>query len=199
MFVYPFALRCAAGGAIRLVPAVRRLHSISLASRGVLARSSVRPLGCHIFSAPALAPSSAMRRAVAHRSHRWAWLSTATPPPAAAAAAAAAVGAAAPDSGVVPARRRQSKADREKLLAAEKSDEHSFTAVLRALSVNGLITVIKFAAYWKTGSSSMLAEAIHTLVDTGNQAILVIGLQQSRRVRAPRARGVVRVRVAERF
>ncbi|KAJ0412637.1 hypothetical protein ATCC90586_002267 [Pythium insidiosum] len=51
--------------------------------------------------------------------------------------------------------------------------------VLRAMAGNTAITILKTLAWLKTGSSAMLSEAIHSLVDTGNQAILILGLRQS--------------------
>jgi zinc transporter 9 len=51
--------------------------------------------------------------------------------------------------------------------------------VLRAIAGNGAITLIKTLCWLKTGSSAMLSEAIHSLVDTGNQAILILGLRQA--------------------
>ena len=43
---------------------------------------------------------------------------------------------------------------------------------------NLVITVLKFGVYLRTGSAAMLSEAVHTLVDSGNQAILLIGIRQ---------------------
>jgi cation diffusion facilitator family transporter len=50
-------------------------------------------------------------------------------------------------------------------------------AVLGALFANGLITVLKFIAAAMTGSSGMMAEALHSLADTTNQIFLLLGLR----------------------
>jgi cation diffusion facilitator family transporter len=50
-------------------------------------------------------------------------------------------------------------------------------AVLGALFANGLITVLKFVAAVMTGSSGMMAEALHSLADTTNQVFLLLGLR----------------------
>lgn len=52
-------------------------------------------------------------------------------------------------------------------------------AVYAALVGNLAIAVIKFAAAMLTGSSAMLSEAIHSLVDTGNQALLLYGMHRA--------------------
>ncbi len=50
-------------------------------------------------------------------------------------------------------------------------------AVLGALFANGIITILKFIAAVMTGSSGMMAEALHSLADTTNQVFLLLGLR----------------------
>ena len=56
-------------------------------------------------------------------------------------------------------------------------------AVIAALAANLGIAIAKFAAFLITGSASMLAESVHSLADTGNEALLLIGSGRSRRAR----------------
>ena len=53
--------------------------------------------------------------------------------------------------------------------------------IYAALAGNAGITVTKFIASAVTGSSAMFAEAIHSVVDTGNQLLLLWGLKQARK------------------
>jgi len=57
----------------------------------------------------------------------------------------------------------------------------STKVVIAALVGNGLISVTKFAASMYTGSSAMMSEGIHSVVDTCNQALLLYGIQRSNR------------------
>jgi cation diffusion facilitator family transporter len=50
-------------------------------------------------------------------------------------------------------------------------------AVLGALFANALIAVLKFVAAGITGSSGMMAEALHSVADTTNQVFLLLGLR----------------------
>ena len=59
------------------------------------------------------------------------------------------------------------------------STEGGTRAVIAAMIANGGIALTKFGAYAITGSSSMLSEAIHSVADTGNQALLLIGGKRS--------------------
>jgi cation diffusion facilitator family transporter len=55
----------------------------------------------------------------------------------------------------------------------------SKTAIYAALVGNSLIAITKFAAASFTGSSAMMSEGIHSLVDTGNQVLLLYGIKRS--------------------
>jgi cation diffusion facilitator family transporter len=58
-------------------------------------------------------------------------------------------------------------------------------AIFAALGANLGIAVIKFIAFALTGSSSMLAEGVHSVVDSGNQGLLLRGGRLARRSATP--------------
>ena len=51
----------------------------------------------------------------------------------------------------------------------------STKAVLAAMLANGGVAIAKFVGFAITGASSLLSEAIHSVADTGNQALLLLG------------------------
>jgi cation diffusion facilitator family transporter len=58
-------------------------------------------------------------------------------------------------------------------------------AIIAALLANLGIAVTKFIAWFLTQSSSMLAEAIHSVADSGNQALLLLGGRRAQRRATP--------------
>ncbi len=58
-------------------------------------------------------------------------------------------------------------------------------AIVAALAANLTIAVLKFVAYILTFSSSMLAEAIHSLADSGNQLLLLVGGKRAKKEASP--------------
>jgi len=54
-------------------------------------------------------------------------------------------------------------------------------AIIAALLANAGIALAKFVGFLVTGSSSMLAEAVHSVADTSNQGLLLLGQKTSRR------------------
>lgn len=58
---------------------------------------------------------------------------------------------------------------------------HGSKAVIAALMANAGIAVAKFVGFVITGSASMLAESIHSVADSGNQGLLLLGGRRARR------------------
>jgi divalent metal cation (Fe/Co/Zn/Cd) transporter len=66
---------------------------------------------------------------------------------------------------------------------AGKAD--SVRTILYALGANLAIAAAKTAAALYTGSSAMLAEAIHSYADSGNQGLLLLGMKRARQPPSP--------------
>ncbi|MEJ2864174.1 cation diffusion facilitator family transporter [Actinomycetospora flava] len=58
-------------------------------------------------------------------------------------------------------------------------------AIIAALAANAGIAVAKFVGFAITGSSSMLAESVHSVADTGNQGLLLLGRKRAKRAATP--------------
>jgi cation diffusion facilitator family transporter len=63
-------------------------------------------------------------------------------------------------------------------------DWREMKAVLAALAANLGIAITKFIAFLLTGSASMLAESVHSVADTGNEVLLLVGRGRSDRPRS---------------
>src|SRR3954465_9444712 len=61
------------------------------------------------------------------------------------------------------------------------STEGSTKAVVAALLATTGIAVTKFLAFLLTGASSMLAEAVHSVADSGNQGLLLLGGRRAKK------------------
>jgi len=64
---------------------------------------------------------------------------------------------------------------------AQPAHHDSRATIYFALTANAVIALAKGCAAWFTGSTSMLAEAVHSVADCGNQGLLLLGLARSAR------------------
>lgn len=66
-------------------------------------------------------------------------------------------------------------------MSEKAADGHGGKAVYAALAANLGIALAKFAGFMITGATALLAEAAHSVADTGNQGLLLLGMRRSRR------------------
>src|SRR5436190_9666636 len=66
-------------------------------------------------------------------------------------------------------------------MAEEHGGEESARAIIAAFLANLGIAIAKLVAFAFTGAASMLAESVHSLADTGNQGLLILGRRRARR------------------
>jgi cation diffusion facilitator family transporter len=66
-------------------------------------------------------------------------------------------------------------------MSADAEHEGSTAVVLRAFIANFGIAVAKFVVAFVSGSAAMLSEAVHSLADTGNQVVLLVGIRKAKR------------------
>ncbi len=62
---------------------------------------------------------------------------------------------------------------------------NSLKSIFFALGANAAIAVAKFIAAFYTGSGAMMAEAIHSVADTGNQLLLLLGIRMAKKPPSP--------------
>jgi len=65
------------------------------------------------------------------------------------------------------------------------TDANSLKSIFYALGANTAIAVAKFFAALYTGSGAMMAEAIHSFADTGNQLLLLLGIRMAKKPPSP--------------
>lgn len=70
-------------------------------------------------------------------------------------------------------------------MTAAGTKDSSKIVVYAALAGNLAIAATKYVAFFLTGSSAMLTEAIHSTVDTGNQGLLLFGMARAKKPPSP--------------
>src|SRR6516225_10711377 len=78
---------------------------------------------------------------------------------------------------------RTAEADGPVAAAAVAAPSAGLRAVFAALAANLGIAATKFIAFAITGSASMLAESVHSVADSGNQVLLLLGRNRASRAR----------------
>ena len=77
--------------------------------------------------------------------------------------------------------RNMNKIEKLKSRAGGYKREPGFVSVVAALVGNFVITILKAIGFAVSGSSSLFSEAVHSLADTANQALLLVGIVKSRK------------------
>ena len=77
------------------------------------------------------------------------------------------------------ARARRQREKRANLMATERLRENA--AVVVAVGAGAIVSIVKFFAAYLTGSSAMLSEGIHSMVDAINDSLLLVGNKLSKR------------------